>query len=65
MTLREILEAIDREAEKALIGHRLDLDCEVEVRSARQLRQQHKDAPFEGRTLRLERAGARVVLVIE
>lgn len=68
MTLRELIDAIDREAEKALIGHRLDLDCELEVAGSvtgYNARGLFFEKQVQGKALRLERVGARVILRFE
>lgn len=69
MTVRELLEAVDREAERALIGYRLDLDAEVEVKGTisvyRGEGMMMHDQNIEARAVRFERVGSRVFLVIE
>lgn len=68
MTLRELIDAIDREAERALVGYPLDLDAEVEVKGRITIPAGpvwSHEVNFEGRTTRLEREGGRVFVVIE
>lgn len=68
MTLREFIEAIEREAERALVGYPLDLNTELEIEG--QVRTwdaagNYHERKIGARSLRLERIGSRAILHFE
>lgn len=67
MTVAELIEAIDREAERALVGYPLDLGIEIDVAYTARVRSSRGGGGYEevtrtGKLTRLERIGARVIL---